>query len=93
MMDRGIQLLRIWSDDDVVELRVTVANGASRFVNQVYVGHQHLADTISELETFKDHVLGGILDLRFGEFGCESSGPWKEAFQRSQSDWRRSERE
>jgi hypothetical protein len=68
---RGIQLSRVWSDDDVVELRVTVADGASRFANQVYVGHRDLADTISKLDTFKDQVHGGLLDVRLGEFGCE----------------------
>src|SRR3954464_255239 len=71
MKERGIQFSRIWSDDDVLELRITVADGISRFVNRVYVGHRHLADTISELETFKDHVHGGLLDVQFGEFGCE----------------------
>ena len=70
-MDRGIQLSRIWSDEDIVELRVTVADGASRFVNHVYVGNRHLGETISELDSFKDHIHGGILDVRLGEFGCE----------------------
>ena len=70
-MGRGIQLSRIWSDEDMVELRVTVADGVSRFVNQLYVGHRRLADTTSELETFKGQVHGGILDVRLGEFGCE----------------------
>jgi hypothetical protein len=62
---------RIWSDDDMVELEIGVLDGKSRFVNRVYVGHPDLADAISHLESFKTHVYGGILDLRFGEFGCE----------------------
>lgn len=70
-MDRGIQLSRIWSDDDVVELEITVADGLSRFVNRVYVGHRDLAEAISELDAFKGHVHGGIMDLRFGEMGPE----------------------
>ena len=70
-MDRGIRLSRIWSDDDVVELKIDVADGTSRFVNKVYVGHRDLADVISQLEAFKDHVHGGLLDIRFGEFGSE----------------------
>ncbi len=70
-MERGIQIARIWSDDDVVELRIDVCDGQSRFVNQVYVGHGMLADAISRLDSFKTHLHGGIFDLRFGEFGCE----------------------
>src|SRR5205814_6708344 len=30
-----------------------------------------LADSIEKLSTFKTHIHGGLLDLRFGEFGCE----------------------
>lgn len=70
-MDRGIRIARIWSDDDLVELTIEVADGTSRFVNRVYVGFGHLADTISKLDTFKAHIHGGLFDLRFGEFGCE----------------------
>jgi hypothetical protein len=70
-MDRGIRIARIWSDDDVVELTIEVADGTSRFANRVYVGFGHLADTIASLDTFKMQVHGGLLDLRFGEFGCE----------------------
>ena len=67
----GIQLLKSWSDEHLVELRVTVADGASRFVNRVYVGHGELAATISALEKFKGAIHGGLCDVRFGEFGCE----------------------
>jgi len=41
-MDRGIRIARIWSDDDMVELTIEVADGASRFVNRVYVGFDQL---------------------------------------------------
>jgi hypothetical protein len=70
-MDRGIRIRRIWSDDDMVELAIEVANGVSRFVNQVYVGYQSLADAIANLDSFKTQLYGGLLDVRFGEFGPE----------------------
>ncbi len=70
-MDSGIRLTRIWSDNDMVELRITVNDGTSRFVNHVYVGYANLEETISSLETFKDQVHGGLLDLSFGAFGPE----------------------
>lgn len=66
-----MRIARIWSDDDMVELTIEVADGLSRFVNRVYVGIGHLADTIEKLDTFKTQVHGGLFDLRFGEFGCE----------------------
>lgn len=70
-MERGIRISRIWSDDDMVEFMIEVADGTSRFANRVYVGFGHLMDTIEKLDTFKTHVHGGVLDLRFGEFGGE----------------------
>jgi hypothetical protein len=80
-MTKGIRFDRIWSDDDVVELRVTVSDGTSSFVNEVYVGHQSFSDTVSALGRFKDHVHGGLLDIRFGEFGPEyASGAFHARF-------------
>jgi hypothetical protein len=70
-MKREIRISRIWSDADVVELKVEVSDGMSRFANQVYVGHADLSAAVSRLDTFRDHVHGGLLDVRFGEFGCE----------------------
>ena len=70
-MDRGIRIARIWSDDDMVELTIEVADGMSCFANRVYVGYRDLADTIAKLDTFRMQVHGGLLDVRFGEFGCE----------------------
>lgn len=70
-MTRGIQFEKIWSDDDVIELRVTVSDGTSSFVNEVYVGHGSFADALAALGRFKDQVHGGLLDIRFGEFGPE----------------------
>jgi hypothetical protein len=70
-MKPGIHISKVWSDDDVVELRVSVSDGASVFANQAYVGHAALEDTVSSLNVFKDQVHGGLFDLRFGEFGPE----------------------
>lgn len=55
----------------MVALRVEICDGSSLFANQIYVGHQQLADNIAGLNTFKDHIYGGLFNLRFGEFGPE----------------------
>ncbi len=55
----------------MVELRIEVCDGTSTFSNEVYVGNQDLRDVIVALNTFKDHIYGGLYDLRFGEFGPE----------------------
>jgi hypothetical protein len=70
-MDKGIRIARIWSDDDMVEFQIEVADDMSRFANRVYVGFRDLADTIVNLDAFKTQIYGGLLDVRFGEFGCE----------------------
>jgi hypothetical protein len=68
---RGIRFTKVWSDQDMIELRIEVCDGASLFCNQVYVGDPVFCDAVSQLDTFKDHIQGGLLDLRFGEFGPE----------------------
>ena len=70
-MESGIHISRVWSDEDVVELRILVADGVSCFSNKVYVGHAALEDAVSSLHVFTGHVHGGLFDLRFGEFGPE----------------------
>src|SRR5262245_1576057 len=87
-MDRGIRIARIWSDDDMVELTIEVADGTSRFANRVYVGFGHLANTIEKLDTFKTHIHGGLFDLRFGEFGCEYANGAFHARFHFQKPWR-----
>lgn len=65
----------------MVELTIEVGDGRSRFANRVYVGFGQLADTIAKLDTFKMQVHGGLLDLRFGEFGPEyASGAFHARF-------------
>lgn len=67
-MKPGMHFLRMWADDDIVELKVRVCDGTSSFTNQVYVGHAAFEEAVSSLLAFKDHVHGGLLDLRLGEF-------------------------
>ena len=73
-MKPGIQISSVWSDDDLVELRNVVSDGRSCFSNKVYAGHGVLEDAVSSLHVFKEHVHGGLFDLRFGEFGPEYAG-------------------
>lgn len=70
-MNSGIYLKKIWFDEDVVELKIDSSDGNSLFSNKVYVGHKELDDLIAGLNTFRDHVYGGIYNIRFGEFGPE----------------------
>ena len=70
-MKPQLRLTKIRQDDDVVELRIEACDGVSTFSNKVYAGHQYLRDVVIELETFKDHINGGLYDLRLGEFGPE----------------------
>src|SRR4051812_5113878 len=65
----------------MTELKINVSDGASLFSNQVYVGYFDIADAVTKLHTFKDHIHGGLLDLRFGEFGPEyASGAFHARF-------------
>ena len=70
-MKSGIHFTKVWFDDDMIELKIDVSDGISSFSNRVYVGYSTLTDVVAELEVFKDHVHGGLLDIRFGEFGPE----------------------
>ncbi|HEX8612828.1 MAG TPA: hypothetical protein VF800_16185 [Telluria sp.] len=66
-----MSFVKMWSDEDMVDLRIEASDGASTFSNEVYVGHRHLKDTVAGLDLFKDQVYGGIYDMRFGKFGPE----------------------
>jgi hypothetical protein len=70
-MKPGIKFTRIWADEDSLELRIEISDGRSLFVNDIYVGRQLLADTVSRIDVFKDQLYGGLFNLRFGEFGPE----------------------
>jgi hypothetical protein len=73
-MKPSIEFQKIWHDDDVVELAISVADGVSLFQCRTYVAHQKLTDAVEQLDVFKNHVHGGLCDLRFGEFGPEYAG-------------------
>jgi hypothetical protein len=64
-------MTHLWSDRDAVELGIDVCDGNSLFSNRVYVAPAVLAETVSALGRFGEQVHGGLLDIRFGEFGPE----------------------
>ena len=70
-MKPGIHFKKIWFDNTVVELRIGSFDGDSFFTTKVYVGHQDFDALIDGLNTFKDHVYGGIFDIKLGGFGPE----------------------
>lgn len=100
-MQPSIGFKKIWQDDDMVELTISINDGKSLFQCDIYVGHQTLSETVDNLNNFKDHVYGGLFDLRFGEFGPEyASGAFHARFEfhrsgngklsitaKSESDW------
>lgn len=100
-MTPSISFKKIWEDDDMVELTISINDGRSLFQCDAYVGHKTMADTVEDLTVFKDHIYGGLYDLRFGEFGPEyASGAFHARFEfhrsgngklsitaRAESDW------
>ena len=70
-MQLGIRIVKVWFDNDLTELKIEVSEGTSLFSNRVYVQPGTLADVISDLNVFRKHIHGGILDIRLGEFGPE----------------------
>jgi hypothetical protein len=81
-MKPSIAFKKIWEDDDMVELTISISDGKSLFLCDVYVGNQTMAETVNDLGVFKDQVYGGLYDLRFGEFGPEyASGAFHARFE------------
>ncbi len=39
-MQLGIHMTKVWFDDDMIELKISVSDGASLFSNKVYVSYQ-----------------------------------------------------
>lgn len=70
-MISSINIKKIWEDDDMIEVTVTISDGSSVFATNVYVGNVTLEETLSELNRFKTHVHGGLYDLTWGAFGPE----------------------
>jgi hypothetical protein len=48
---------------------MAVHDGSSAFTNHAYVGHAAVEAAVSALDSFKDEVNGGRLELGFGAFG------------------------
>lgn len=72
-MSGEISLSRIWSDDDLTELRIAVTGTSSSFANSVYAGHDTLASLARQMLEFRRAVVGSA-DIRLGEFGPEYAG-------------------
>ncbi|TFW30367.1 hypothetical protein [Duganella callida] len=70
-MESKIELVQLWSDEDMAEFQVLASDGAASFSNKIYVGHRHLEEAVRGLQGFKDQMHGGIYDLKFGVFGPE----------------------
>ncbi|MFC4699408.1 hypothetical protein ACFO4O_04445 [Glaciecola siphonariae] len=70
-MQPSIKFEKIWSDEDITELRITVSNGRSFFSNSVYIGNDHLATMFKDIDSFKSNYYGGIRDIELGTFGRE----------------------
>lgn len=72
-MKSGIQLQKIWFDDDIVELSVRVCDGKSLFSNTVYIGADAISKLVEDLKIFRNQIHGGFYDLEFGGFGPETA--------------------
>jgi hypothetical protein len=59
-MKPGIRFRQIWADEDMLELRVEICDGRSLFVNEIYVGRQLLADTVSGLDRSSSPGSGAV---------------------------------
>jgi hypothetical protein len=70
-MQPSIKLEKIWDDEDITELRITVNNGHSSFSHSVYLGNHKLGELYKSLDVFKAHYFGGLRDIELGRFGRE----------------------
>jgi hypothetical protein len=59
------------SDEDVLQLRCEVSDGASTFVNSAYASLEWYSDAAVALENFGGQIYGGIYDLEAGTPGPE----------------------
>ncbi len=62
---------KIWFDEDVIELQVSVCDGSSVFMNSTYAGWEDLKVKTKNIDKFRSHTFGGLHDLTFGAFGPE----------------------
>lgn len=70
-MNPELLITKIWFDDDLTELLITVCDGSSLFVNKTYVANDAIANFIDSLNVFKNSYYGGITDIMWGGFGYE----------------------
>jgi hypothetical protein len=66
-----ISIEKVWFDDDLSELKISVCNGKSLFTNKVYVGSHQILELVNSLNAFKNHFYGGLNDILLGQFGRE----------------------
>lgn len=71
VMQKGIQMTKVWFDADLIELKIEVSDGTSLFSNKVYAAYHTMDALASNLSVFREHIHGGLLDIRLGEFGPE----------------------
>ena len=81
-MKPSIKFKKIWEDEDMIEITISVCDGRSQFLCDAYWGRIDIAEKLKDLITFKDQIYGGLYDLRIGEFGPEyASGAFYARFE------------
>ena len=76
-MKPGILISKIWSDDDLIELRIDVSDEDSLFSNRTCIDNSELIHAASSLGELRS-----LLDLQFGRFGPEyAEGAFHAQFQ------------
>lgn len=68
-MKPEISIEKVWFDDDLSELKISVCNGKPLFTNKVYVGSHQILELVNSLNAFKNHFYGGLNDILLGQFG------------------------
>jgi len=70
-MKNEISIQKIWNDDDLIDVEITVCNGYSVFSDKVYTALDELGSLVKNLEVFRNHLYGELRDVVFGSFGRE----------------------
>ena len=66
-----IRIATRWSDEDVLQFRCEVSDGACTFVNSAYASLDWYLESVAALENFVGQIYGGIYDLEAGTPGPE----------------------
>lgn len=69
-----IRIATRWSDEDVLQLRCEVSDGASTFVNSAYASLDWYVESAAALQNLGGQIYGGIYDLVAGTPGPEFAG-------------------